>query len=48
VGWRDGTDGETLRWYADEALGCERDLLGKTQAELRSPHFWRDRDRLES
>jgi hypothetical protein len=42
------SEGEALRWYADEVLVCEGDLIGKTQAELRSLHFRRDRDRLQS
>jgi hypothetical protein len=46
--WSDGTQGEALRWYADEVLVCEGDLIGKTQAELRSMHFRRDRDWLTS
>jgi hypothetical protein len=29
-------------------LVCEADLLGKTQAELRTLHFRRDRDWLQS
>jgi hypothetical protein len=37
-----------LRWYADEVLVCEGDLIGKTQAELCSLHFARDRDWLRS
>ena len=48
VRWSDGTEGEALRWYADEVLVCEGDLVGKTEAELRSLHFRRDRDWLES
>jgi len=44
----DGTEGEALRWYADEVLVCEGDLIGKTRAQLRSLHFRRDRDRLQS
>ena len=46
--WSDGTQGEALRWYGDEVLVCEGDLIGKTQAELRSLHFRRDRDWLQS
>jgi hypothetical protein len=46
--WSDGTQGEAIRWYGDEVLVCEGDLIGKTQAELRSLHFRRDRDWLES
>jgi hypothetical protein len=48
VRWSDGTEGEALRWYADEVLVCEGDLIGKTQDELRSLHFGRDRDWLQS
>ena len=44
VRWSDGSEGEALRWYADEVLVCEGDLLGKTKDELRSLHFRRDRD----
>jgi hypothetical protein len=43
-----GTEREALRWYADEVLVCEGDLIGKMQAELRSLHFRRDRDWLQS
>jgi hypothetical protein len=46
VRWSDGTTGEALRWYDDEVLFCEGDLLGKTKAELRNLHFRRDRDYL--
>jgi hypothetical protein len=48
VRWSDGTESEALRWYADEILVCEGDLIGKTEAELRSLHFRRDRDWLQS
>ena len=43
-----GSEGEALSWYADEVLVCEGDLIGKTEAELRSLHFRRDRDWLQS
>ena len=46
VRWSDGTDGEALRWYDDEVLVCEGDLIGKTAEQLRSLHFCRDRDYL--
>ena len=46
--WSDGTFGECLRWYSDEVLVCEGDLIGKTQEQLRSLHFRRDRDWLQS
>jgi hypothetical protein len=48
VRWSDGAEGEALRWYSDEVLICEGDLLGRTRAELRALHFRRDRDRLRS
>jgi hypothetical protein len=48
VRWSDGTEGAALTWYADEILVCEGDLVGHTQAELRSLHFRRDRDWLQS
>ena len=48
VRWSDGTEGEAVRWYADEVMVCEGDLIGKTQAQLRSLHFRRDRDWLQS
>jgi len=41
-------EGEALRWYDDEVLICEGDLIGKTQEQLRSLHFRRDRDWLQS
>jgi hypothetical protein len=46
--WSDGTFGECLRWYSDEMLVSEGDLIGKTQEQLRSLHFRRDRDWLQS
>ena len=48
VRWSDGSTGEAIRWYDDELLFCEGDLVGKTEAELRSLHFRRDRDFLRS
>ena len=42
------TESEALTWYADEILICEGDLIGKTQEQLRSVHFRRDRDWLQS
>jgi hypothetical protein len=44
VRWSDGTESEALRWFDDEVLVCEGDLLNKTRAQLRSLHFRRDRD----
>jgi hypothetical protein len=43
VRWSDGSRGEALRWYDDEVLVCEGDLIGKTAGELRTLHFARDR-----
>jgi hypothetical protein len=48
VRWSDGTEGEAIRFYADEALFSEGDLLDKSQEEIRSLHFRRDRDWLQS
>jgi hypothetical protein len=48
VRWSDGTVGEGLRWWDDEVLFSEGDLLGKTEDELRNLHFRRDRDWLQS
>ena len=47
VRWSDGSVGEAVRWYSDEILFCEGDLIGKTR-ELRSLHFRRDREWLRS
>ena len=46
--WSDGTVSEALTWYADEILICEGDLIGETRQQLRSVHFRRDRDWLQS
>jgi hypothetical protein len=48
VRWSDGSQGPALTWYADEIHILEADLLGKTAAELRTLHFRRDRDWLQS
>ena len=48
VRWRDGSEGEAMRWYADEILICEGDLIGKTRDQLSSLHFRRDHDWLQS
>jgi hypothetical protein len=48
VRWSDGSVGEAVRWYSDEVLFCEGDLIGKTREQLRSLHFRRDRDWLQS
>ena len=48
VRWSDGTESECARWYADEVLMCEGDLVGKTSEQIRALHFRRDRDWLQS
>jgi hypothetical protein len=45
--WSDGTEGP-LRRSGDEVLVCEGDLIGKTREQLRSLHFRRDREWLQS
>src|ERR1035437_10021341 len=47
VRWSDGTEGEAVRFYS-EVLVCEGDLIDKTKDEIRSLHFRRDRDWLQS
>jgi len=48
VRWSDGTVSEALRWHADEVLVCDGDLVGQTREQIRSLHFRRDRDWLQS
>ena len=48
VRWSDGTEGEAVRFYQDEVLFSEGDLVGKTREQIRSLHFRRDRDWLQS
>ena len=48
VRWSDGTEDSPMTWYGEEILVCEGDLVGKTRAEIRSLHFRRDRDWLQS
>jgi hypothetical protein len=48
VRWSDGSESEALTWYADEILISEGDLIGKTRQQLRSLHYRRDRDWLQS
>ena len=48
VRWSDGTESVAVTFYADEVLFCEGDLVGKTQSQIRSLHFRRDRDWLQS
>lgn len=48
VRWSDGTESVAIAWYSDEVLVCEGDLVGKTAGQIRSLHFRRDRDWLQS
>lgn len=32
--WSDGTLGEALRWFEDEMLVCEGDLIGSTEGQI--------------
>jgi hypothetical protein len=44
----DSSAAARARFAGDEVLVSEGDLIGKTQDELRSLHFRRDRDWLQS
>lgn len=46
VRWSDGRQGEACRWYHDEILVCEGDLLGKSAEEVQALIFRRDREYL--
>ena len=48
VRWSDGTEGVALRYYRDEILVSEGDLVGKTEEEIRALHFRRDRAWLQT
>ena len=48
VRWSDGTEGECARWYHDEVLISEGDLIHRTREQIRALHFRRDRDWLRS
>jgi hypothetical protein len=48
VRWSDGTEGEAVRFYSEEVLISEGDLVGKTREAIRSLHFRGDRDWLQS
>ena len=48
VRWSDGTEGEAVRFNRDEVLFSEGDLVGKSREQIRSLHFRRDRDWLQS
>jgi hypothetical protein len=48
VRWSDGSESAAVAWYPDEILLSEGDLIGKTSGQIRSLHFRRDRDWLQS
>jgi hypothetical protein len=48
VRWSNSSQSTALVWYPDEILVSEGDLVGKTQEQIRSLHFRRDRDWLQS
>ena len=48
VRWSDGSEGEAIRYYQDEVLICEGDLVGRTQEQIRSLHFRHDCEWLQS
>jgi len=48
VEWSDGSIGEALRWYDNEILLCEGDLIGKTAVQLSALKGSRDRAWLRS
>jgi hypothetical protein len=48
VRWSNGSESEALRWFDEEILVSEGDLVGKTREQIRSLHFRRDRDWLRS
>jgi hypothetical protein len=43
-----GAQSKAVRFYSDEVLISEGDLVGKTREAIRSLHFRRDRDWLQS
>ena len=47
VRWSDGSESCALEWYADEWLVSEGDLVGRTQAEVRSLAHARDVQHLQ-
>ena len=47
VRWSDGRIGEALRWWADEIVICDGDLVGKSESQVRALHFHRDREFLQ-
>lgn len=48
VRWSDGTTSQPMRWYTDEILFSEGDLVGRTERQICSLHHRRDRDWLQS
>ena len=47
VRWSDGSESEAIRFYRDEILFCEGDLVGQTREQIRGLLFRRDRDWLQ-
>jgi hypothetical protein len=47
VRWSDGRIAEALRWWDDEILICDGDLVGKSASQVRALHFHRDREFLQ-
>jgi hypothetical protein len=47
VRWSDGRVSEALRWWDDEILVCDGDLVGKSASQVRALHFHRDREFLQ-
>jgi hypothetical protein len=47
VRWSDGRVAEALRWWDDEVLVCDGDLVGKSASQVRTLHFRRDREFLQ-
>lgn len=44
VRWSDGSEGKAVRFYVDEVLIGEGDLVGKSRREIRSLRNRRDSD----
>jgi hypothetical protein len=47
VRWSDGRVSEALRWWDDEILVCDGDLVGKSASQVRALHFHRVREFLQ-
>jgi hypothetical protein len=48
VRWSDGRIAEALRWWDDEILICDGDLVGKSASQVRALHLHRDGEFLQS